>query len=227
MDPGDSGKMLVGLYLCYKLYSLCVCSVAQLCLTLCDPIDCSPPGSSVHGILQARTLEWVAISSSKGSSWPRNKPASPAFAGRFFYHWAAQEALFLTRAITNKVVLNIYIQDFLYASLVNSAKSLRRKLDYFTQILWENWKGKKPLWKFFKKLSIHLPNDPTILLLGIYPREMNKMGHSEVSLSLLDRLSHTPGTHHWGTTFSLLQGRVLCPLLDCAFPLISVAYIPQ
>ena len=51
--------------------SLCVCSVAQSCLTLCDPVDCSPPGSSVHGILQARTLEWGAISSSRGSSRPR------------------------------------------------------------------------------------------------------------------------------------------------------------
>ena len=42
---------------------VCVCapSVAQLCLTLCDPVDCSLPGSSVHGISQARTLEWVAI----------------------------------------------------------------------------------------------------------------------------------------------------------------------
>ena len=43
----------------------CCCLVAQLCLTLCDPMDCSPPGSSVHGILQARTLEWVAISLSR------------------------------------------------------------------------------------------------------------------------------------------------------------------
>ena len=45
----------------------------QLCPTLCDPMDCSPPGSSVHGILQARTLEWVAISSSRGSSQPRDR----------------------------------------------------------------------------------------------------------------------------------------------------------
>ena len=43
----------------------------QLCMTLCNPIDCSPPGSSDHRILQARILEWVAISSSRGSSWPR------------------------------------------------------------------------------------------------------------------------------------------------------------
>ena len=46
--------------------------VAQSCLTLCDPMDCSPPGSSVHGILQARTLEWVAMPSSRGSSQPRD-----------------------------------------------------------------------------------------------------------------------------------------------------------
>ena len=51
-------------------HDMCVCVglVAQLCLTLCDPVDCSPRGSSVHGILQARTLEWVAISFSRGSS---------------------------------------------------------------------------------------------------------------------------------------------------------------
>ena len=49
---------------------MCVC--AQSCPALCDPIDCSLPSSSVHGILQARILEWVAISFSKGSSQPRD-----------------------------------------------------------------------------------------------------------------------------------------------------------
>ena len=44
----------------------------QPCWALCDPMDCSPPGFSVHGILQARTLEQVAMPSSRGSSWPRN-----------------------------------------------------------------------------------------------------------------------------------------------------------
>ena len=52
--------------------------VAQSCPTLCDPVDCSPPGSPVHGILQARILEWVAISFSRGSSNPGIKPRSPA-----------------------------------------------------------------------------------------------------------------------------------------------------
>ena len=51
---------------------------AQSCLTLCDPMDCSSPGSSVNGILQARILEWVAIPFSRGSSQPRIKPRFPA-----------------------------------------------------------------------------------------------------------------------------------------------------
>ena len=48
---------------------VCVCVCAQLCTTLCDSMDCSPPGSSVHGILQARTLEWVASSFSNAWKW--------------------------------------------------------------------------------------------------------------------------------------------------------------
>ena len=50
-----------------------VCSVAQSCPTLCDPMDCSPPGFPVHGIFQARILEWVAISFSRGSCQPRDR----------------------------------------------------------------------------------------------------------------------------------------------------------
>ena len=50
----------------------CGLSLAQMCLTLCDPMDCSPPGSSVHGITQVRILEWIAISFSRGSSQSRN-----------------------------------------------------------------------------------------------------------------------------------------------------------
>ena len=51
--------------------------VAQSCPTLCDPMDCSLPGFSVHGIFQARILEWVSISSSRGSSWPRDWTCMP------------------------------------------------------------------------------------------------------------------------------------------------------
>ena len=56
----------------------------QSCLTLCDPVDCSPAGSSVHGILQARILEWVVISPSRDLPGPGIKPAPPALAGGFF-----------------------------------------------------------------------------------------------------------------------------------------------
>ena len=49
-----------------------VCSVPMLCPTLCETTDCSQPGSSVYGVFQARMLEWVAISSSRGSSQPRD-----------------------------------------------------------------------------------------------------------------------------------------------------------
>ena len=51
----------------------CVCSVTQSCPTLYNPMDCSSPGSSVHGIFQARMLEWAPISSSRGTSWPRDQ----------------------------------------------------------------------------------------------------------------------------------------------------------
>ena len=67
----------------------------QLCQTLCDPVDCSPPGFSVHAILQVRILEWVAVSSSRGSSQPRDQTRismSPALPGRFFTTSATWEA---------------------------------------------------------------------------------------------------------------------------------------
>ena len=59
-----------------------VSEVAQSCPTLCNPVDCSPPGSSIHGILQTRILEWVAISFSRGSSWPRDRTQVSRIAGR-------------------------------------------------------------------------------------------------------------------------------------------------
>ena len=57
---------------------------AQSCPTLCSPMDCSPPGSSVHGIFQATILAWVAIPFSRGSSWSRDRTRLSCTAGRFF-----------------------------------------------------------------------------------------------------------------------------------------------
>ena len=60
--------------------------VTQLCLTLCDHIICGPPGSSVHGLLQARILEWVAIPFSSGSSQPRNQTQASYIANSGILH---------------------------------------------------------------------------------------------------------------------------------------------
>ena len=67
--------------------------VKSLSPALCDPVDCSQPGSSVHGILQARILEWVAIPFSRGSSWPKDQTQVSCIAGGFFTLWASREAL--------------------------------------------------------------------------------------------------------------------------------------
>ena len=65
--------------------------ISQSCLILCDCMDCSPPSSSVHGISQARILDWLAISSSGGSSQHRDRTLICYIAGRFFYHLSHQD----------------------------------------------------------------------------------------------------------------------------------------
>ena len=66
--------------------------VAQLCPTLCDPVDCSLPGSSLHGILQARIVEWVTISFSKASSQPRDRTRVSHIIGGHFNLWAKSKS---------------------------------------------------------------------------------------------------------------------------------------
>ena len=68
----------------YSFVCSCCCLAAQSCPTLCDPLDYSPPGSSSHGISQARILEWVAIPFSRGSSQPRDRICISFLAGGFF-----------------------------------------------------------------------------------------------------------------------------------------------
>ena len=75
---------------------MCVCMCIQSCLTLHNPIDCSLSSSSVYGILQARILERVVMSCSRGSSWLRDQTwiSCVSFIGRqILYHWATSEAL--------------------------------------------------------------------------------------------------------------------------------------
>ena len=71
---------------------MCVYSLSCVWLFVSPP-DCSPPGSSVHGSLQARILMWFAIPFSRASSWPRDQTQVSCIAGRFFTIWATSEAL--------------------------------------------------------------------------------------------------------------------------------------
>ena len=82
--------------------------IAQACPTLCDPLDCSPPGSSVYGTFQERILEGVAIFSSRGSSRPRDGTQVSCIAGGFFTVWATREA-------QSGIVLNYYTRLFFIA----------------------------------------------------------------------------------------------------------------
>ena len=79
------------LHLCSAVIKMLV---TQWCPTLCDPMDYSLPGSSVHGILQARILEWVAISFSRGSSWSRAWTPISCIAHRLFTIWATRKPHF-------------------------------------------------------------------------------------------------------------------------------------
>ena len=87
-------KISKNIYVCV---CLCLCVLlGQSCLILGNPMDCGPSGSSVHGILQARILEWIALSYSRGSSQPRDWTCvSCGFCiGRWIlYHWATREVL--------------------------------------------------------------------------------------------------------------------------------------
>ena len=73
---------------------VCKCQSLQSCPVLCNPLDCSPPGSTVHGISQAGVLEWAAISSYRGSSQPRDQTGVSCISSRFFTIWVTREDFF-------------------------------------------------------------------------------------------------------------------------------------
>ena len=95
------------------VYSDFEVKVAQSCLILCDSTDCSPTGSSVRGILQARILQWVAIPFFRGSSQPRDRTQGSCITGKFFTIWATKEALafnikLLKFSIKSKIIHYFY-----------------------------------------------------------------------------------------------------------------------
>ena len=96
---------------------VCKCSVAQSCLTLCDLTDCSPPGSSVHGILQARILGWVAFSSPGDFSNPGIELVSPRLAGKILLSLSHLLLLLLSRF--NRVRLCVTPQTAAHQALLS------------------------------------------------------------------------------------------------------------
>jgi len=90
-----SVSMYFGNVFCERDTTICMkvkATVTQSCLTLCDPMGCSLPGSSVHGILQARILEWVAMPSSRGIFPTQGSNPVSCTAGGFFTIWATRDA---------------------------------------------------------------------------------------------------------------------------------------
>ena len=100
-------------FCCFKYFSFSALSsslkvkvlVTQSCPTLCNPMDCSPPGSCVHGILQARILEWIAIPFSSRSFQPRDWSGVSCIAGRFFTIWDIREAFSFRDSNDRKIKL--------------------------------------------------------------------------------------------------------------------------
>ena len=117
--------------------------VTQMCPTPCDPMDCSPPGSSVHEIFQGRIMEWVAISFSRGSSWPRDQTWVSCTTSRFFTTQATREAQ----------ISLYYFPNFLQALEVIISSSFYH---------WGHWK-----WKWS-----HSVMSDSLRLHGLYPTRL-------------------------------------------------------
>ena len=103
----------------YWKLCVCVCVCAQLCLTLCNPMDCSPPGSSVHGISQARILKWVAIPYSKGSSQLRDGTQVSCNGRQIFFFFTTEIHLLFRNIHIHLVDYNLSKAKPGYHSFIN------------------------------------------------------------------------------------------------------------
>ena len=144
---------------CVCYVQICVCSVTKLCLTLCDPMNCGMPGSSVYGISQARILEWVAISYSRASSQPKesNPHLLHLLLGRqILYHWATWKAHKGAKSGMKSVMIFVSSSDhFLTQKLQILHPTLSRDVLYHTQI-----EDHQPLPHYFRCLDPLPPRQP-------------------------------------------------------------------
>ena len=157
--------------------------VAQSCLTVCDPMNCSPPGTSVYGILQARIPEWVAMSFSKGSSQPSDQTWISCIAGGFFTIWGS--ALF--KELGHKKASIVW-------SLGHRELTSQETVDGVHVLTWKVHHRLKPSPR--KPESISIDKNSKMLLLRHNSSEMAVMTIvSSISISYW-ALGHDLGTLH-------------------------------
>ena len=139
-----------------------VCMLLALsCPTLCNPMDCSPPGSSVHVILQARILEWVAIPFSRRSSWPKGWTWASHVACKFLTFWATGEALTLDWAADQRWLHLFGTKKWTLSSTVISLGHLTPSdtqiLKLVSSRMVENWNELLKRWraKGISQLCLH------------------------------------------------------------------------
>ena len=125
----------------YFSWDCCFCCLlAKSCPTLCEPLDCSPPGSSVHGIFLAGILERVAVSFSRVSSWPKDQTHISCFGRQVPYHWAtSKEALAEMVNRILKLLLTFFFCIMYDTESVFSSKLEQTYTNFCpTVVLWDN-----------------------------------------------------------------------------------------
>ena len=143
---------------------------------LCDPIDCSPPGSSVHVIHQAKILEWVAMPSSRGSSQPRNQAQVSCIACRFFTIWTTIYYLRTIYEFTHLFILKVYsasnMCQALCLALGRGWDENQRSIKSLKRINTNHKDGRKTSRSSFE---IFLPHDGYVFSLGDEPLQLSTL----------------------------------------------------
>ena len=130
---------------------MCVCVCVCVCITqFCDPVDYSPPLFSVHRVLQARILEWVANPLSRGSSWPRDRTWVFCIAGGFFTVWAIREVHSTWQSSSTPYLLLLIPRGCLQKPFLEWHLSLSRELS----LLMSSWSVPTPSNESWRETSL-------------------------------------------------------------------------
>ena len=130
-----------------------------MCMTLCDPMDCSLSGSSVHGIFQARVLEWVAIAFSRGSSQLRDWTQVSCIAGRHFTIWATKEVLKFHLSCALALTIMIDKESHLMNPGGTSGKEPTCQCRRHKRHRFHPWVRKSPWRRWWQPTPVSLPGE--------------------------------------------------------------------